>query len=258
MPIYFFYRRLTLFIGLFTLPVLVALTFQQVNAQGGPTATAVPLFFPQTTPTEVVQVTITPSRTPTDVIASAGRIEAKSKDTGANLRASPSTDSEKLGTIFPGQFYIIVARYQKWIEIQYDKTPSGLAWVYEDIVNITGIDPAVIPTVSDNGVPTANVATAAARQTADYLTQTPGAPETATAIMASATGIFARNTDTTDQPTDAALLPTFTYPPTIVEATLPPKASDSTNRSGVPAIVPIIVLAGLGIAGLFISGLRRL
>jgi hypothetical protein len=229
------------------------------DEQAAAQATPLPIVIPTLTPTVLVQITITPSRTPTSGGPGQGRVEAKDKTTGANLRASPDISAEKLGTILPGQFYAIVGRSNKWIQIEYDKSPNGRAWVYEDIVNITGIDPAAIPTVGLDAIPSPNVATAAAKETANYLTATPGAPETATALQASATGVFTRvAADVTEGPQRVGTLPTFTFPPPLVEATLPPRASTTTNQAGVPPIVPIMVLAGVGLFGLLIAGLRRL
>ena len=228
---------------------------QQAIAEGTP----LPIVIPTLTATVALQPTITPSRTPTSGGPGQGRVEARDKTTGANLRASPDISAEKLGTILPGQFYAIVGRFNKWIQIQYDKSPNGLAWVYEDIVNITGINPAAIPTVVQGAIPSPNVATAAAKQTAEFLTATPGAPETATALQASATGVFTRvAADSTDGPGRVGTLPTFTFPPPMAEATLPARGAAATTQAGVPPIVPIMVLAGVGLFGLLIAALRRL
>jgi Bacterial SH3 domain len=221
--------------------------------------TPLPIIIPTRTATILRQTTVTPSRTPTSAVLNQGRVEAKDKSVGANIRAAPDVGSEKLGNILPGQFYAIVQRYNKWIQIQYEKSPNGLGWVYEDIVNITGVDPAAIPTAQPGGIPSPNVATAAAQQTSDYLTATPGAPQTATALQGSATGIFTRVAGNAGlEPTRSEPLPTFTFPPAMLEATLPPRASAAASQSGVPPIVPIIVLGGLGLFGLLIAALRRL
>jgi hypothetical protein len=242
----------------FAVSTVLLAGFEQATAQN-PANTPLPIIIPTRTATPIPEVTLTPSRTPTNMAASQGRVEAKDSTVGANIRAAPSVSSERLGTILPGQFYAIVQRWEKWIQIQYDRSPSGLGWVYEDIVNITGIDPAAIPTAAPGGIPSPNVATAAAQQTANYLTATPGAPETATALQGSATGIFTRvSGEATAGPSNAEPLPTFTYPPTMVEATLRPRGSTTTAQGGVPPVVPIIVLGGLGLFGLLISALRRL
>ena len=251
-------RRNLLIAAMIILPMLLmTLGWHDAIAQNA-TATGVLIVVPTLTATDVKKVTPTPSLTATDAAPGLARIEAKSKDTGANLRAAPSTESEKLGTIFPGQFYGVIGRFGKWLEIQYDKSPTGLAWVYEDIVNVTGLDPAAIATLSPNTVPSPNVATGAAQATLNVLTTTPGGPETATALQASATGVFTRTAGGTDEPTLSGPQPTFTFPAAFVEATLPPRAAANTSQGGVPPIVPIIALAGVGLFGLLVSALRRL
>jgi hypothetical protein len=249
---------LILVLSIFVASTVLLAGFEQAAAQN-PASTPLPIIIPTRTVTPIREVTATPSRTPTNLAASQGRVEARDSTVGANIRAAPSVNAEKLGTILPGQFYAVVQRWEKWIQIQYEKSPSGLGWVYEDIVNITGIDPAAIPTAQPGGIPSPNVATAAAQQTANYLTATPGAPETATALQGSATGIFTRVAgEATAGPSNSEPLPTFTYPPTLIEATVRPRGSATTSQGGVPPVVPIIVLGGLGLFGLLISALRRL
>jgi hypothetical protein len=248
--------RLVLLLSVWLFVTLVGfIGFGRAVAQG-PVATPLPINIPTLTPTPVPQITNTPSRTPT---LAQIRVEARSKDTGANLRASPSTDAEKLGTIYPGQFLVVTGRWARWIQVQYDKSPTGLAWVYEEVVNITGGDPNTIPTIQPGAVPSPNVATGAAQQTAAFLTATPGAPQTATVIQLSATGVFTRVAiDGTEARTRAGPLPTFTYPSSLIEATLPARVSTTANQGGIPPVVPIIALGIVGLAGLLISGLRRL
>ncbi len=258
---HFSFRKGLIVAAAILLPLVgsIGLDSQQAAAQN-PTATAVPIIIPTLTATPEPQVSLTPSHTPTQALAGLARVEAISKDTGANLRSAPSTDAEKLGTIYPGQFYGVIGRYEKWLEIQYDKSPTGLAWVYQDIVNVTGLDPNAIPTIAPNIVPSPNVATGAAQQTLVAITLTPGGLDTATAVEASATGVFTRVADqgATDEPTLSGPLPTFTYPAGYVEATLPPRNSLATSQTGIPPIVPIIALGGIGLFGLFISALRRM
>ncbi len=249
--------------GVVGLSIAVIAGLQEVAAQGT-VPTPLPINIPTRTATPAPQITATPSRTPLPGgnVAGEGRVEAKDKTTGANIRSSPSTDAEKLGTIFPGQFYAIIGRSSQWLKIQFDKAPSGVAWVYEGVVNITGISPSAIPTIDPSGVPTANLGTSAAKQTAAHLTQTPGAPGTATALQGSATGIFTRVANNLSGGTPGAaqieVRPTFTFPPPMVEATLPGRAASPTSQGGVPPVVPIMVLAGVGVLGLLISALRRL
>src|SRR5258706_4469260 len=229
------YRRwsrwsLFLIIAALFLPLMLALgVLGRAAAQGTP----LPMIIPTLTPTTVRQITMTPTRTAAPAGPGQGRAEAKDVNTGADIRAAPSTEAEKLGNIRPGQFYAIVQRYEKWLQIQYDKSASGLGWVYMDLVNVTGIPVDAIPTATQGAVPSPNVATAAAQQTANYLTQTPGAPQTATVLQSSATGVFTRvavSDGAAGTPGEA--LPTFTFPPPFVEATLPARGAASSRQTG--------------------------
>src|SRR5260221_7814126 len=142
--------------------IALALGYGRSAAQS-PTATAVPVVMPTLTPTVIKQVQTTPTRTPTAVQAGLARVQARSQETGANVRALGTTDSTILGKIFRGQFYAVVGRHDKWLLIQYDKSPTGLGWVYEDVVDVTGMDSALIPTVAPTETP-AQEATQAATE----------------------------------------------------------------------------------------------
>jgi hypothetical protein len=256
------YKNL-LSVSVVLLPLLVMALLDGATTLAQATATAVPLLIPTLTPTIEIQVTEPPTRTATAAAISNARVEARDKETGANVRSAPDVNSEKLGTIFPGQFFSVIGRYQQWLQILYDKSSNGRAWIFEGVVNVTGLDPAQIPTILPNALPSPNVATGAAQQTAAVLQSTPGAGQTATVLQASATGVFTATLDGSTSSNNSAIdpnepLPTFTFPPPFVEATLPPRFSASTSQGGIPPIVPIIVLGGIGLFGLFVSALRRM
>lgn len=221
-----------------------------VRAQGGDTP--LPAFVPSRTPTPILEFSPTPSRTPTVNIGTI-RVEARIE---ANIRSAPNLEAQVLAKVKPGRTYPVRGRYEKWLQIEFNGSPTGLAWVFEEVVKVTGGDRAAIPTIDLNAVPTANLETAAAQQTAEYLTQTPGAPETATALRASATGVFTRVAEQPQDVAPGAPLPTFTYPPPVVEATLPARVAQ-VSGGGLPPIVPIAGLGALGLAGLFVGALRR-
>src|SRR5262249_40264488 len=183
---------------LFLLIVLgLALTYRRMAAQA-PTATAVPVVMPTFTPTMIKQVQTTPTRTPTPVQVGLARVQARSQETGANVRALGTTDSTILGKIFRGQFYAVVGRHDKWLLIQYDKSPTALGWVYEDVVDVTGMDSALIPTV-DPTEPPPRAATQAATEGA------------------------------TPQASKSGPLPPSPFPADYVEATLPPHHSATAS-----------------------------
>jgi len=228
------------------------LTWGAARAQN-PTATPQLLIIPTLTATVPLFDSPTPSRTPT-INVGIIRIEAKSE---ANVRTAPSLDSQVLAKIVPGRFYAAQGRFGKWIQIAFDRSVNGVAWVFEDVVNFSGGDPASLPEIDANAIPTPNVATAAAQSTAEFLTGTPGAPETATAARGSATGVFTRVAAPIGTRAPEGALPTFTYPPPLVEATLAPRSAAAFTGGGLPPIVPIVGLFTLAVFGFFISALRR-
>jgi hypothetical protein len=241
-------------IGMALLGTLIALrtpVSHTLRAQGAPTA--VPLFIPTVTPRPEAIQTVTPTRTPT-VNMGLIRVEARLE---ANIRTAPSLDAQILTKALPGQFYAARGRYGEWIQIQFERAPTGLAWVYREVVNLSGGDFESLPPVDLDAVPTPNLQTAAAQQTADFLTATPGAPQTATALQAQATGVFTLAAAVPEALPLGVPLPTFTYPPPYAEATLPARASVVVNGGGIPPIMPILALGALGLGGLFISSLRR-
>lgn len=201
----------------------------------------------------------TPTRTATP--QGVALLEAKEF---ANVRAEPSTDSAQLGQIKAGETYNVIGRYVSWIQFQFPSSPTGKGWVFGDLVNLTGnvdnipdIDPYAAQAPGDSAI-------SGATATQDILTQTPGGVLTATVLA----GII--------PPTSAAAtleqvgpLPTFTYPPGMVAiaptpgpaaTTAPadsPVIADVTNSDNVPPLVPIVILAGVGLLGLLISAIRR-
>ncbi len=246
----FFYTLGLLFLSIAALVLLPTIA----TAQTEPTPLPIKILtFTQPPPTAVIT---TPSRTPT--ASGSTVVQVRDKTVPGNVRASPSLDAEIIGKIKPGNYYQVLSKFGKWIEILYGQpSPDTKGWVFEDIVIISG--PGSIPTAVSSEVPTANVSTASAKTTAEYLTATPGAPGTATALQLSATGVVVRNASgSTIEPTSNGPKPTFTYPPPYVEATLAPRSGFVTNQAGLPPIIPIIGLAAVGLFGLLISGLRRL
>lgn len=222
-----------------------------VRAQGNPTPPQ--LVIPSLTPTVELLPSVTPTRTPT-VNVGLIRVEARLE---ANIRTAPSLDAQILRKVGPGQFFAARGRYGEWIQIQFELSPTGLAWVYREVVTLSGGDFDSLPPIDLDAVPTANLQTAGAQATAEFLTATPGAPQTATALQAQATGVFTLAAAVPEPIVSGAPLPTFTYPPPYAEATLPTRASSVISGGGVPPIMPILALGALGVAGLFISSLRR-
>lgn len=228
-------------------------------AQAVPTATPAQVNLSQIVPTEAeLGIGPTATRTPTPI----GQAILEARDF-ANVRAAPDTSAAQLGVIRSGERYNVTGRYYQWLQFQYNQSPTGLGWVFGDLVNITG-DPATIPEIDLNAEPTPDPFALGQTATFAILTQTPGGVLTATAAVRDplAAGSPAEN---------AGILPTFTYPPEIVPiAPTQPAANpvgDQTedaqpavaniDPSDLPPIVPILVLGGMGLLGLAISAMRK-
>lgn len=257
----FLFRRIVLILVI-NLLALAMLGQQMATAQN---ATTVPLVFPTLTASDAISPTpasnfVQPTSTVVRAVVESLHGKPGSGEPGANLRAAPDIKAEILGTIIPGEFYSVLGRSNDWLEIQYDKSTTGRAWVFKGVVNITGLKPEQIPTVGGNFVPSPNFTSASEQETLSAVTLTPGGIQTLQALRTAATGVFINGDDPGTQSADqlAGPLPTFTFPSTFVEATLPPRVAATTNQGGVPPIIPILALGGVGLLGLFISALRRL
>ncbi len=202
----------------------------------------------------------TATRTPTS--QGPAVVEAKNPDT--NVRSGPDITADRLGQIQPGERYIVTGRRFKWLQIQYPNTPTGIAWVFEDVVDIIG-EESLIPEIGTEELPTINPTEAAQQETLLAATQTPGGVLTLTAeAFVTPQGIFTLDPAAT-QPTLAPgePLPPFTVPPftftplPIDELQAPPPTNNSSNARFAPAI-PILGLAALGLLGIFIAIFRRL
>jgi hypothetical protein len=195
----------------------------------------------------------------------------------ANVRADGDINAQRLGEIVNGDLYPVTGRAFRWLRIEFDASPTGVGWVYDELVEIIG-DESAIPDLTAILLPTANAAIAGATQTLDALTQIPGGIETATASARfldapqGLPGVGGGQGENTEPVlggiAPAGPLPTFTYPPNIV-AMAPTESApeagitsigeaESLEPTGQLApIVPISVLIGLGMAGLIISATRR-
>jgi len=248
--------------------------------QEGPTATPVQASLPTPLPllpADVPGATNAPvTRTPTP--EGAAILEAI---TEANVRSQPDPESDRLGTIRAGDSYTVIGRYFRWYQFQYDQSPSGTGWVFDELVNIKG-NADRIPDLT-LGTPTPDANAQQANSTLVVLTQTPGGLLTATAgvgalpLPIESSGNNSNSTGNTGTNILAigsqTPLPTFTVPPNL-GAVSPPTASnngtpsDNTTASTaqntefvipsrIPPILPILILGGAGILGLIVSSLRK-
>lgn len=254
--------------------ILLQTAIRLTSAQSLVTATPVPISLPtQTVP--VIEQEITPTFTPTPEIqggATTGvTLEARVDSGAVNVRADPDPDAAILGTISAGTTYPVTGRYFRWLQFRYERSGSGLGWVFDGLVELVG-DPAAIPEIDPFAIPTADPLIVNATQTASVITLTPGAPQTLAAI--SGTPLATQESGfpgSGGQASDA--MPTFTVPPELV-GMLPPATQNAPleNATATPAavtntaaassqrlapIIPIVILGGLGLLGLGISALRR-
>jgi hypothetical protein len=209
---------------------------------------------PSISPTVAVQVTSTPTRTPTPV----GPALAEALEGPTNVRAAPDLTGELLGQINPGDVYPVLGRAAGtlWLKIQYPDSPTGTAWVFEQVVSLTG-DVENIPELNASSEPTLDVNAAAATQTIEALAQTPGALETATIVAIFSVAV---NGETPTPSNTPGPLPTFTSPPgSVAQATsaAPVTSLPTIEVGGLPPIIPIAVLGALGILGLLVALVRR-
>jgi hypothetical protein len=237
---------------------------QAVHAQELITSTPVRIQIPdQAAPAVELISSPTITRTPT---ASAVMVSAKEGAGEVNVRAEPDIEADRLGAIRAGEFYPVLGRYFRWIQFQYDTSPNGRGWVFDELVDITG-DESTIPDLSQEVVPTQDPAIAAGTQTQEAVTQTPGGILTITAETRILPMPGVDNSLVITSDVGAQVLPTFTYPPDIVAVaptdvaeiinTTSPEAPPFEVPNNVPPILPIIALGAGGLLGLVVSSLRR-
>ena len=218
--------------------------------------TPAPVVLPSISPTVAVLVTATPTRTATPP----GPALVEALEGPTNVRAAPDINAERLGQILPGDTYPILGRGAGtlWYKIQFPDSPNGTAWVFEQVITITG-DVNNIPEIQVSTEPTVDVGRAQATQTIEALAGTPGALETATAAA------FLQGVVVTGGPNlptaTPEVLPTYTYPSgPVAQATtfIPTQVQTAAGESGLPPIIPIIGLGALGSLGLLVAVLRRM
>lgn len=255
--------------------VVISITHAAPLAQVIVSATPVPINLPSPLPfipqENDVQAAATATRTPTPL----GPVVLEAL-TEANVRSQPDPESERLGSIRVGDVYPVIGRYFRWYQFQYEQSPSGTGWVFDELVQIIG-DEASIPDLSATEAPTLDAASIDASATVAVILQAPGGDLTATALGAQiplpVPGQQQSSASTLAPTGEAVILPTFTFPPNIAliaptfgatvaldnpEATITPSVdSGFVLPSNVPPILPIIVLGAFGILGLIVSTYRR-
>lgn len=232
-------------------------------AQEGPTSTPIPINLSNVIPaTETPQAGPTPTWTPTET----GGILLEAREF-ANVRNRPSTDGTQLGVIRSGEQYRATGRYFGWYQLQFPSSPTGLAWVFGELVTLTG-SADLLPEINVDATPTLNPAVFDVTNTQQALAQTPGGLLTATAQVGLPAGAVTGSNLEAGGP---QFLPTFTYPPnvapiqpslsTVLATPTPdpeiPVVTPASDSVDVPPIAPVLILGGLGLVGLALSSLRR-
>ena len=238
---------------------------QQINVSATPASITLPSPLPLITQEQIISTaTYTPSP------PGSALLEAI---TEANVRAEPDPESERLGTIRSGEVYNVIGRYYRWFQFQYNQSPSGTGWVFDELVNIAGDESRIID-LSENTLPTADNTALAGTSTMEAITLTPGGILTATAAQVPVQPGNAPEGVSGSQPAGTIqILPTFTYPPEV--ALVPPENAYSSSvvlnatptlipnsiafsiSDGVPPLVPILILGGVGLLGLFVTSYKR-
>jgi hypothetical protein len=190
----------------------------------------------------------------------------------ANVRDLPSTDASGafgiiIGQIRAGEVYNVTGRFVNWYQFQFQDSPNGRGWVYGDLVTIIG-DVNSIPIIDLSVQPTVDPFILGVTQTLAAVTLTPGGLLTATAnarVIAAPPGAGGAALGG-DGVEPGMILPTYTYPAGVVfmPTQAPPSGMNempaplsSNQTGGIPPIVPIMVLGGIGVLGLAISSIRR-
>ncbi len=232
------------------------------------TPTTIRIDIATTTPLPTVgQPPTDPPPTFTPTLEGPPQLAPKEGSSAINVRAQADIDSQILGTIRPGETYVVSGRLFRWLQIRFDPSPSGVAYVYDELVDIVSGNEADIPDLTQSALPTQNTVL---DETATYeaLLLTPGFELTqANDIqeIEAPSGVIVPEGEG-DLP---EILPTFTYPPNLVAlapteegigevTTTPvPNGIELPISEGVAPIVPIVVLASLGVIGLLLSSLFR-
>lgn len=228
-------------------------------------STSTPLPTSGVPPTEVP-----PSFTPTE--EGPAQLEVSADSSEVNVRAEPDIEADILGVIRTGERFTVTGKYFRWYQIRFDPSPNRTAYVYEELVAIVEGNPANIPDLTESLLPTQDTSFLVATETAAAIALTPGFELTITAdarVIEAPSGQNSAAAEVTDEVGNRIILPTYTYPPNVAaqaptsapveaaEPTADPSRISLRVDEGIAPIVPIVVLATLGIVGLLITTLLR-
>ncbi len=232
-----------------------------VSAQAQRTATPITVRLVTATPPGAQPFPPTVTSLPTATLPGPTFLQAPVTAGNINVRAAPDLESEVLGTISFGTLYPALRRYFQWYELRYEPSPSGRAWVYGELVEVTG-DLANIQVVDNfadiNVIPGDDNSLAAEGEGA----AAGSGDDSRVLVIATEDGASGRS----ETGGKASPLPTFTRPPdlpsiiptgSIDQPTQNPASAGSNRRSEFPPLFPILMLAGFGLVGLLINLIRQ-
>ncbi|MCY4018355.1 MAG: SH3 domain-containing protein [Chloroflexi bacterium] len=232
-----------------------------LSAQAQRTATPITVRLVTATPPGVQPFPPTVTSIPTATLPGPTFLQAPVTAGNINVRAAPDLGSEVLGTISFGTLYPALRRYFQWYELRYEPSPNGRAWVYGELVEVTGdrdnvqvvdnfADISVIPD-DDNSLEGEGSGAAAESDSDSRIL-----------VISTEDGAAGRS----EAERMASPLPTFTRPPdlpaiiptgSVVRPTLDEIRTDPDRRSEFPPLFPILMLAGFGLVGLLINLIRQ-
>ncbi len=258
--------------------LLLAVFGGDSRAQEQPTPAPVQLNAPTSLPLPGNAAgTATPA--PTETPPGLPILEALEGVGDVNVREEADPEAAVLGTISHGTQYVVTGRYYRWYQFRFDRSSTGLGYVFEELVQVTGdsaqiTDLTLLPTVA------VDAEVVGATQTWEAITQTPGIALTATAnagilsgpIPAGEAGLTLGTIgpDATPGGQAAGPLPTFTFPPDLVRASdgnlfaqasptpdLTRAEAETASQVTYTPAMPILLLGALGVLGLLVSAARR-
>jgi hypothetical protein len=238
-----------------------------------PTSTPLPIQFPTSAPHQTTlqaEVTDIPTFTPTPPGPAVLRLREGSGD--VNIRAAADPSAELLGQVRTGEEFVVTGRYYQWYQIYYEQARDGIGYVYGELVEIDG-NPFEIPDLTvATPTPPLDPALVSQTETAEAILSQPDGELTLTASvrqMDAPLGSSPLDLDLSQADGTQEVLPTFTYPPDVIAqvptlAEITPTSNEPEQSrisldvsNGVAPIVPILVLAGLGVIAFLIGLLQR-
>lgn len=259
--------------SLMAVAVALAMTASSAPSHGQaptPTPLVVQLASPTPLPVLGVNATETPLPTPTETPLGPVQVQVAAGQGNINVRREADPNADILGVIAPGESYAVTGRYFRWIQFRFPNSPNGLGFVYDELVELVG-DTALIPDLTIVTTPVAPTAEGGVEL--GVTAASVDAEFTLTAqsrVLNAPVGVDPNATlsETSLNPDGGVRLPTYTPLPNLgellsaanqvpTETPVPDVLDLNQTASNLPPITPIVLLGGLGLLGLIISGLRR-